>query len=56
MSEDGDREAFRGWLLEKVDELYALADNHDACGIRAKLKEIVPEYTPQGVNFRIILT
>ncbi len=33
--------------MEKSEELYRLADQHDACGIRAKLKELVPEYEPQ---------
>ena len=49
-SEDRDREAFRKWLLEKLGELYELADQHDAGGIRAKLKEIVPEYTTQDTD------
>ncbi|MEA1899613.1 MAG: nucleoside-diphosphate sugar epimerase/dehydratase, partial [Thermodesulfobacteriota bacterium] len=32
------------YLKEKVKELKALADAHDAKGIKVKLKEIVPEY------------
>jgi FlaA1/EpsC-like NDP-sugar epimerase len=32
-------------LDEKIKELKALADAHDAKGIKVKLKEIVPEYT-----------
>jgi len=33
-----------------LKELYALADGHDADGIRRKLKEIVPEYIPQFLH------
>ena len=32
------------YLEEKIRELKALADTHDARGIKAKLKEVVPEY------------
>ncbi len=31
-------------LEEKIRELKALADSHDAKGIKKKMKEIVPEY------------
>ena len=31
----------------KIDELLHLADHHDACGIKNKLTEIVPEYQMQ---------
>ncbi|MFH1350684.1 MAG: polysaccharide biosynthesis protein, partial [Pseudomonadota bacterium] len=40
-------EVFRQWLMAGVEELYRLADQHDARAIKAKLKELVPEYTPQ---------
>ena len=43
----GDQKGFRRWLIEGVEELYELADQQDARGIRVKLKELVPEYTPQ---------
>ena len=43
----GDQEGFRQWLWEGIEELYRLADQQDGCGIRAKLKELVPEYEPQ---------
>ncbi len=33
--------------MQNIEELYKFADAHDACGIREKLKEIVPEYEPQ---------
>ncbi|MBW2646313.1 MAG: polysaccharide biosynthesis protein [Deltaproteobacteria bacterium] len=33
------------YLYEKIKELSALADTHDAKGVKRKLKEIVPEYT-----------
>jgi FlaA1/EpsC-like NDP-sugar epimerase len=34
-------------LYHKLDELVKTATRHDAKGIKIKLKEIVPEYTPQ---------
>ncbi len=39
-----------GWLHQKVGELVKLAYNQDAAGIKSKLKEIVPEYEPFGMN------
>jgi len=41
------QEAFCRWLNLIVQELYALAEKQDGCGIRDKLKELVPDYTPQ---------
>ena len=38
------------WLNQKIDELVQLAMKQDASGIKAKLKEIVPEYTPFNMN------
>ncbi|MEW5802899.1 MAG: nucleoside-diphosphate sugar epimerase/dehydratase [bacterium] len=35
-------------LEKKINELLRLADRNDSIGIRAKLKEIVPEYNPQA--------
>ena len=35
------------YLYNKLDQLAGLAAQHDARGIKVKLKEIVPEYTPQ---------
>jgi FlaA1/EpsC-like NDP-sugar epimerase len=34
-------------LMRDVDELIELAKNSDVAAIKQKLKEIVPEYTPQ---------
>jgi FlaA1/EpsC-like NDP-sugar epimerase len=34
------------WLNEKIEELVRLALDQDAAGIKSKLKEILPEYTP----------
>jgi len=34
-------------LYRELDELVKIAAGHDAKGIKAKLKEILPEYTPQ---------
>ena len=34
-------------LYRELDELVKIAARHDAKGIKRKLKEIVPEFTPQ---------
>ncbi|MBW2596707.1 MAG: polysaccharide biosynthesis protein, partial [Deltaproteobacteria bacterium] len=34
-------------LNKKIDELLLVADTYDATAIKKKLKEIIPEYTPQ---------
>ncbi|PKN06388.1 MAG: hypothetical protein CVU72_04730 [Deltaproteobacteria bacterium HGW-Deltaproteobacteria-7] len=34
-------------LYREIDELAMIAARHDATGIKRKLKEIVPEFTPQ---------
>lgn len=34
------------WLNQKIEELIQLAIAQDSSGIKAKLREIVPEYTP----------
>jgi len=38
---------FRERLSGGIEELKALADAHDAEGIKEQLKELVPEYEPQ---------
>jgi len=43
----GDQEGYRRWLNEGIEELVALAEKHDGCGIREKLKEMIPEYSAQ---------
>jgi FlaA1/EpsC-like NDP-sugar epimerase len=40
-------DAFRRWLDGELKDLYQLAAKMDSRGIREKLHEIVPEYTPQ---------
>ena len=42
-----DQAGYRQWLFSKIDDLAYYAKNHDACGIKEKLTEIVPEYTMQ---------
>jgi FlaA1/EpsC-like NDP-sugar epimerase len=42
-----DQASFRKWLMENIEELYEFANARDACKIREKLEEIVPEYNPQ---------
>ena len=44
------QEAFCTWLNPIVQDLYVLAKKQDGCGIREKLKELIPEYTPQDVE------
>ena len=38
------------WLNQRIVELTQLAYEQDASGIKAKLKEIVPEYQPFDMN------
>ncbi|MBF0230191.1 MAG: polysaccharide biosynthesis protein [Desulfamplus sp.] len=44
---NGNQEDFRDWLNNKLEELYQISATHDVCGIREKIKEIVPEYSVQ---------
>ena len=39
--------AYRAWLMDRINELSDLANRHDGCAIREKMKEIVPEYEIQ---------
>jgi FlaA1/EpsC-like NDP-sugar epimerase len=41
------QESFRNWLIHELEDLYQVAKTHDACAIKGKLKQLVPEYTPQ---------
>ena len=43
----GSREEYCQWILAGAEVLYELARQHDGCGIRDKLKEMIPEYEPQ---------
>ena len=45
--QDHDQELFRKWLYGQIDELITISDTYNGNAIRNKLKEIVPEYTPQ---------
>jgi FlaA1/EpsC-like NDP-sugar epimerase len=45
-----DQQVYRKWLMERIEELKVSAKNHDAGGIRARLKEIVPEYEPRDTE------
>ena len=38
-------------LDQDLNELYRIAKTHDACAIKQKLKQLVPEYTPQETEF-----
>ena len=46
----GDQNGYRDWLMGHLKELYRVAGTYDACAIKAKLKEIVPEYEIQDVE------
>jgi FlaA1/EpsC-like NDP-sugar epimerase len=41
------QQEFRQWFYGQVEDLYRVAASHDASAIKKKLREIVPEYTPQ---------
>jgi len=43
----GSPQSAKECLYREIDELVEIAARHDAKGIKAKLKEIVPEFTPQ---------
>ncbi len=43
----GSREKFQEWLMNRLNELYAAADDHDICAIREKMQQIVPEFKVQ---------
>ena len=38
------------WLNQRIEELVKLAYEQDGPGIKAKLKEIIPEYQPFDMN------
>ncbi|MEZ4526594.1 MAG: nucleoside-diphosphate sugar epimerase/dehydratase [Desulfobacterales bacterium] len=46
----GSHENYRAWLCKKLEELYALAEKQDRCGIKEKMKELVPEYAVQDAD------
>ena len=46
----GSREAFRKWIEKGVKDLTRMAEKQDAKGLKEKLHELVPEYTPQDTE------
>jgi FlaA1/EpsC-like NDP-sugar epimerase len=44
------QERFSQWLGHELDELCRAAESHDGCAIKRKLKQLVPEYTPQEAD------
>ena len=38
------------WLESQTEDLYRIAATHDASAIKEKLREMVPEYTPQQAH------
>jgi len=44
---NGNRENFCRWLNLELEELRKIACTYDAGGIKGKLKELIPEYSPQ---------
>lgn len=45
-----DQTSYRKWLFSKIDDLTYYAKNHDACGIKERLTQIVPEYQMQDTD------
>ena len=41
------QDSFRNWLDREIEDLYSVCETHDACAIKQKLKQMVPEYLPQ---------
>jgi FlaA1/EpsC-like NDP-sugar epimerase len=41
------KEAFAHWLDNMLEDLQRIANTHDAHAIKSKLKEILPEYSPE---------
>ncbi|MEE4358757.1 MAG: nucleoside-diphosphate sugar epimerase/dehydratase [Desulfococcaceae bacterium] len=46
----GRQEEYRAWLCKELEEMYDLALRQDVCGIKKKLKYLVPEYTVQDAE------
>jgi FlaA1/EpsC-like NDP-sugar epimerase len=46
----GDQNEYREWLMRHLNMLYQTADTFDACAIKTKLTEIVPEYVAQDAE------
>ncbi|MEN6440743.1 MAG: nucleoside-diphosphate sugar epimerase/dehydratase [Syntrophobacter sp.] len=44
------QDRFQKWLIPEINDLYRVAETHDACAIRRKLKELVHEYEPQDTE------
>ena len=53
-NDHGDHAAFRQWIFKEVDALSLLANGKDVCAIKSKLKEIVPEYTPDKSDVGVV--
>jgi FlaA1/EpsC-like NDP-sugar epimerase len=41
------QQEFSQWLNQAIEDLFQIVKVHDAYAIRAKLKDIIPEYVPQ---------
>lgn len=44
------QDRYCSWLDREIEELCGIAGGHDACSIKQKLKELVPEYIPQDTG------
>ena len=44
------QENYREYLKRQTEELLLIADSHDAGALTCKLKEIIPEYSPQPIG------
>ncbi len=46
----GSHENYRAWMCRELEELYELAEKQDVCGIKEKMKKLVPEYAVQEAD------
>ena len=44
------QENYREYLNRQIEDLFRIADSHDAGALRRKLKEIIPEYSPPLID------
>ena len=44
------QENYREYLNQQIEELLLIADSHDAGALTRKLKEIIPEFSPQPIG------
>ncbi|MDM8516319.1 nucleoside-diphosphate sugar epimerase/dehydratase [Desulfobacterales bacterium HSG16] len=45
-----DIDGYRKWIMLGLEDLYNVAQKHEECDIKAKLRTLVPEYEPQDTE------